>query len=296
LTATCPTCGAASPRRFVTHDRNRKVTKEQFSYFTCPACRLVFLQPVPDDLGRYYTSEYYLIPADLAALDAASAFDQYKVDFIERFTQKGRLLEIGPAWGYFAYRAKRAGFDVHAIEMDERCCRFLRDTVGIEAIHSNDPVSAMESLGQFDAIAMWHVVEHLADPWRTLRAAAARLASGGTLVIAAPNPGAFQFRILGKAWTHVDAPRHVNLIPIRLLHEKLTGLGLSLIHVTTRDAGGVFFNHFGWQQSLHNFSGWRPLRFVLRQVGKVISTALIPIERFGLNGSAYTMVFRKTAC
>ena len=62
---------------------------------------------------------------------------------------------------------------------------------------------------------MFQIIEHLIDPWDTLQAAAESLLPGGVLVVATPNPGAFQFRFLRGRWTHVDAPRHTALIPSR---------------------------------------------------------------------------------
>ncbi len=78
------------------------------------------------------------------------------------------------------------------------------------------------------------------------------------MVIASVNPEAFQFRILGRYWLHLDAPRHVMLIPMKLLAEKLEFLGMEAELITTTDQGSIGWNAFGWELSLliyaHSFT------------------------------------------
>ena len=62
---------------------------------------------------------------------------------------------------------------------------------------------------------MWHVIEHLRRPWEVIERAAANLQDGGVLAIATPNPRALQFKLLRRRWAHLDAPRHLFLIPSR---------------------------------------------------------------------------------
>ena len=93
--------------------------------------------------------------------------------------------------------------------MDGRCCRFLRETVGIDVLEGPDTIGLLKSAPTVDVIVLWQVIEHLPDPWGVIAAAVERLAPNGLLIIDTPNPEAFQFRVLGSRWAHVDAPRHV---------------------------------------------------------------------------------------
>ena len=212
------------------------------------------------------------------------------MEVVSAYATSGRLLEIGPAYGYFAYLAKEAGYTVEAIEMDARCSDFLRGTIGIRVVNTADTVSALGTMEPFDVIALWHVVEHLPDPWGTLAAAAQRLRPGGVLVIAAPNPEAFQFRILRGIWTHVDAPRHVRLIPMRTLRRQLAASGLTQVHATTSDTAARGWDWFGWEMSLFGFP---PRNRHLRRLLHPLLRLLTRIDRFSGHGSAYTMVFRR---
>jgi 2-polyprenyl-3-methyl-5-hydroxy-6-metoxy-1,4-benzoquinol methylase len=292
----CPQCGQQAPLSFSTKDYNRRISDERFDYYRCNACAFVFLSPVPGDLGRYYPAQYYDVPRNEAELmQRGEELQRWKLDTVMALVGKGRLLEIGPAYGLFSALAKRAGFEVTAIEMDSRCCSFLRDTVGIQVVHSADTVAALEQLPAFDVIVLWQVIEHLPDPWAVLDAAADRLAPNGVLILDTPNPQAFQFGVLGRYWTHVDAPRHVTLIPAKLLTQHVARSGLEPVLLTAADKGANGFNGFGWAFSFKNFFLGRGTGALAHLCGRVLAKLLIPIERTGWRGSTYTAAFRKGA-
>lgn len=280
---------------FDTRDYNRAVSNDLFHYSKCAHCGLISLENIPEDLGPYYVSGYHLQPASDAAIEAGVAHEKYKIDLVRRYVPSGRLLEIGPSWGAFCLLAKRAGFSVEAIEMDPGCCEFLASRIGVHAICRSDEAAALSEAATPDVIAAWHVLEHLRDPWRLIDAAAERLAPGGVLILAVPNPGALQFKILGRYWAHVDAPRHLHLIPPDLLRSRAERAGLKEELCTTTDTGSLGWNEFGWVYSLpHLVSGGLGKR-LLRRAGRSITTAAAFAERREGAGSAYTSVFRKPA-
>lgn len=293
MTKPCIYCHTESPLCFRSRDYNRSITRETFDHYRCPKCGLIFISPIPQNLGDYYPDQYYYIPETVDFLEANSAPEQYKIEIIQRYVKQGRLLEIGPSMGCFTYLAKRAGFEAEAIEMDARCSAFLNDVAGIPTVNSSDTCAALKTLKPFDVIALWHVIEHLPDPWETLEAISQRLNPGGILVLAAPNPDAFQFHILGRYWPHVDAPRHVMLIPSQVLVEKMAALGMKVELVTTTDEGGLGWNVFGWEFFFGNLSKRPRIKRVLRKLGRMAASILAPIEKMEGKGSAYTMVFRK---
>jgi SAM-dependent methyltransferase len=288
MTSSCPQCGNAAPQAFATADVNRRISEARFTYRRCTACGLVFLADVPADLQRYYPDDYYFIARSLDELAAWGETERYKLDIVRRHCRRGRLIEVGPASGAFACLAKREGFDVTAIEMDERCARYLSTQAGLDVIHSADEARALEGAPPADVIAMWHVLEHLVDPWAMLSAAVRKLRPGGVLVIATPNPHAWQFGLFGARWTHLDAPRHLWLIPPAVLERRAAEQGLQVLSLTTRDPGSLGWNRFGWQYSLGNvFGRWAS------HAGGIAALLAAPIESREGFGAAYTMVLRK---
>ncbi len=104
---------------------------------------------------------------------------------------------------------------------------------------------------------------------------------------------AFGLRVLGARWPHVDAPRHLFLIPHGTLAEHARGAGLEPVELTHADPGGRHWNAFGWHYALRR-PGIPPLADHAAQLaGRAVAAALAPVERRGMRGAAYTLVLRK---
>ncbi|MDI1299685.1 class I SAM-dependent methyltransferase [Methylotenera sp.] len=289
----CSYCNTKSNLLFQSKDYNRKVTNTVFDHYKCPKCKLIFIDPIPENLGDYYPQTYYSIPDSVDVLKSGFAHERYKIEIIQRFIKQGRLLEIGPSLGCFTYLAKHSGFDAEAIEMDARCSKFLNEIANIPTVNSDNACEALKTLPPFDVIALWHVIEHLPNPWETLEAIVKSLNKGGVVVIAAPNPDAFQFKVLGRYWPHVDAPRHVMLIPSSLIIEKLESLGMKLEYNTTNDEGGLGWNIFGWEFFFSNLSSQPRINRYLHSFGRKVAKVFGVFDRLEGKGSAYTIVLRK---
>ncbi len=293
MTPPCPLCSAAASFYFQTKDLNRNITDQSFDYYRCGGCGFVFLQPVPEDLSRYYPEDYSMLPETWKQFEGWAVQEKPKLSTVQRFISSGKMLEIGPSNGAFAYLAKKAGFDMSCIEMDPKCCRFIRDTLKIPVVESDDPVAALEASGNFDAIVLWQVVEHFRDPFSVLSACVQKLRPGGWLILSAPNPDSLQFRIFKGSWTHIDAPRHVNLISSGLLQTRCEKMGLVSEGLFSDDPGGRGWNLFGWRFSLaHRFRS--PL---FKKAASFFGAILYPVfyyfENRPLRGSSYTAVFRR---
>ncbi len=286
----CPLCGGHAVRAFAVADRNRGVSSDLFDYHRCTTCRTYFLAPVPGDLGRFYPPDYHEHPSR-AELDSLVRVEEPKLALLRLAVTGGSLLEIGSGTGLFARAAVLGGFDVTAIEMDVDCCDYIRDVVGARAICSDRPEDALHDLPEYDAIAMWHVIEHLEDPWAVFEQAARRLAPGGAMILATPNPEALQFRLLGRYWAHVDAPRHLFLIPPDALEAKAATLGLRHVMSTTSDPAGRHWNRFGWEYALRRHPAKRPTTVTKRLLSLALTLAMRPLETRGLAGAAYTSLF-----
>lgn len=288
---TCPQCGGDSLRLFEAADLNRGLSKARFRYDRCARCGLIFQPQPPADLAAHYGEGYYL-ELTLDAVRRAARAERDKIDIVRRHAAGGRLLEIGASRGVFAWLAREAGFAVEVIEMDRRCCAFINDTLGIPATAADDPAAALAGRAAYDVVALWHVVEHLRAPWALLDRAAAALAAGGLLVIATPNPDAFQFTRLGAAWPHVDAPRHTCLIPHATLAARLAAQGLDLVDTVTDDRSARAASRFGWGAWLSRRFAQPLLKRGVYLAGCVLAELARPLER-GLRAGAYTAVFRK---
>jgi 2-polyprenyl-3-methyl-5-hydroxy-6-metoxy-1,4-benzoquinol methylase len=288
----CPICSGVSDTYLFSKDHNRKISSLGFEYRICIVCDTVFLSNRPRNLDRYYADDYYEIPKKCKFEKIANK-NLSKIQIILKYKKSGDLLEIGSAFGVFALQAKRSGFNVKTIEMNEKCCKFLREVIGVENIRSSNPTLELQSLALNDIVVAWHVVEHLNDPLEFIKSAAKNLNKGGILVLATPNPKSFQFRIMGKYWPHLDAPRHLFLLPKEVVVSIAERYGLTFVGVEINDTEGLMWNAFGWQRLLMNQFNNRFLKILCFYIGYVLSYAMYPIERLNFNGSCYTIILRK---
>jgi SAM-dependent methyltransferase len=289
-TLPCRLCGGPARFRFQVGDLNRGLGPGSFVYRRCERCRCTVLQEIPDDLGRYYARDGYGTQ-DEADLPVFVEREEAKLALISNFVERGRLVEIGPGAGLFTRIAKRRGYAVTAIEMDPRYCEMLREEVGVDVVQSADPAAALAELPAADAVVIWHAIEHLAKPCAVLERSVEVLRPGGLLAISTPNPNSLQARLLGARWAHLDAPRHLQLIPPDLLRKHLARLGASHALTTTTDPVGLECNRLGWEYAARRHPAEHPSTAVTMRIGSLLTRLLSPVERRGAAGTAYTSVF-----
>lgn len=295
----CTLCGASSLPALTAWDRNRETTSERFSYNRCTACGTLFMLDVPADLSRYYRGDYHGFGADGAPEWRSNRtlleVEAFRVAMLRRHVQPGTLIDVGAGAGAFASAARDAGFDVTAIEMDERCCEYLEHGLGVRAIPTEEPIEQLRALPRARVISLWHSLEHLRDPAGMLAVAAERLEPGGVLALGVPNPGSLQFRLLGTRWAHLDAPRHLSLMPEQALVSHLRALGLRPLEATTADPFGRVCSLHGWAYALRR----RPARGrtppVITRAAQALTIALAPIEDRRRRGAVLTLLAGRDA-
>lgn len=297
----CPHCGGTTKKYFSAHDFNQRISELEFDYYRCKECGLIFLDPVPENIQDYYGQAYAAYQVE-NILKVVTNFDVSKVALVKQYAQGKKLLEIGPGNGSFAYQIKKEGFVVDAIEMDENCCKFLKETIQVHSVtNSNNIAEALsQTEGGYDVIVMWHVLEHLKNPWDVLHALPRALSKNGIVIIAVPNPEAVQFRLLKQYWKHVDAPRHVIFLPVDLLTKEMTKIGLGSVFVSTKDLASSEFNSYPWWlYSLNIFIAENPnslmSKILKRQsVGRLVYKYLIEkFERVEGKGNAFLAIYKK---
>ena len=145
----------------------------------------------------------------------------------------GRVLDVGCGRGHLLTAMARRGWECYGTEVsafrgDERL-----ETPGPGRITVWR--GALEDLpledACFDAVSIWHVLEHVNDPSSTLRTIARILKPGGVLALAVPNYSSVQRIVFGRHWFHLDCPRHLYHFRKHLLLEWLDEHGLRVAKV-----------------------------------------------------------------
>lgn len=174
----CPMCG--SPDRHAVDHRADVVA--------CTACGHRFVDPRPTqaEIARGYS-----MPAAYDAWIADSAEREAlwrrRFDRVFGAVPPGRLLDVGAGVGTFLAIARDHGWTVAGTEVSFTAIDHAARGYGIALHHGMLEDAGLT--GPYDAISLWHVLEHVPDPRATIRACRELLVEGGLLVLAMPNDG-----------------------------------------------------------------------------------------------------------
>ena len=212
-------------------------TRERFDYFLCEACSTLQIAQIPDDLGRYYSSETYYSfnnadrePAlkrilkrfaarGMVGRPAKSPRGNGPMDRIRRGAEPwtanieglkfdSAILDVGCGEGARLEALARLGFS-NLTGVDPFLPAGKAGTSASGVTLKQGALSDVE--GRYDCITMHHSLEHFADPGAMLESARNLLSPGGAVFVRIPI---FQSEIwdrYGADWAQIDAPRHLFL-------------------------------------------------------------------------------------
>jgi 2-polyprenyl-3-methyl-5-hydroxy-6-metoxy-1,4-benzoquinol methylase len=161
----------------------------------CRVCGHRYTDPIPTDaeLAAMYDSSYF-------SAEGAWVCGYWEGSYVgneQRLREEarealphigrlgGRLLEVGPAGGYFLDEARKVGFDVTGIELNAEMAEWGRANLGLNimcGLFEDAPVEPCS----FDVVVAQDVLEHVRDPQGFVRRAASLLRPGGIFFVRGP--------------------------------------------------------------------------------------------------------------
>jgi SAM-dependent methyltransferase len=230
-------CGSTElPTKLVVQDRS--VSQETFTIVQCAACGFQFTNPRPNaaHIGKYYESDAYVSHNSAAqglvnrVYKVARYFTvRRKVALLTKLNggQPGRLLDYGCGTGHFLAGASKAGWQVAGLEPNPRARQDAASRVGQPILEPG----ALASLppASFDAVSLWHVLEHVHALQDTLRQLIDLLKPSGKLLIAVPNPDSLDAQHYRQDWAAYDVPRHLYHFVPATMRQLLASHGLRVV-------------------------------------------------------------------
>ena len=215
----CPLCGSTIiEKKLVCKDYT--VSNEIYDIWECGDCTLRFTQDVPDrdSIGPYYQAESYISHTDSekglinkAYMLARNYTLNWKMklvkDCVGSSLKESSLLDIGAGTGAFLHKASKAGWSVRGLEPDEGARKICREKYGLD---TEPPGKLFELPAQnFDAVTMWHVLEHVHQLHEYMQQIKRVLKPGGAALIALPNYTSQDAKHYQQNWAAYDVPRHL---------------------------------------------------------------------------------------
>ncbi len=203
----CPLCGNAHSERF--HETGGYVLVR------CAACDLIHVDPLPDEDAlreHYQAPEYYEGSGTQGYVNYAEQRKALLPFFRRRLRvlgghvgRPGHLLDVGCADGLFLQMARELGWSIAGVEVASEMAAKTSRRLGIP-IHTNLEELSNEA---YDAVSLWEVVEHLADPVSFLQRLSCHLRPGGVLLLSTPNTGHWQAQRQKENWVSYRPPAHL---------------------------------------------------------------------------------------
>lgn len=231
----CPWCGSGHLSVRVRVPDLLQGKPGRFTLEQCGACGHVFQNPrlSPEGLEFYYRDFYDGRGGEGAAtvFGRLGAAYRGRAEMLRPHTDPVSWLDVGTGHGHFCNAARAVWPDTRfdGLDMGDGVREAeLRGWVET-GYQGQFPEFAVKLAGQYEAVSMYHYLEHTRDPLAELDTAAAVLAPGGFLTIELPDPESRMARLLGPAWLPWFQPQHQHLIPSSNLREALADRGFTVL-------------------------------------------------------------------
>jgi len=233
----CPVCGSSDFKN-EWQAKDHTVSGESFPIAVCRSCTLAFTQDVPDaaSIGPYYKSENYISHSNTAKGVVNSIYHAVRKRTLARKRkllsagtglQQGSLLDVGSGTGAFVQDMQQHGWTVTGLEPDADARNVAKQDYNV----SLQDISVFYQLpaSSFDAITLWHVMEHVHELQAYVQQLKNLLKDNGRLFIAVPNYTSYDAKWYQEYWAAFDVPRHLYHFSPRSMRTLMEKHGLKVI-------------------------------------------------------------------
>ena len=205
--------------------------REEFDYFECVGCGCLQIVEFPEDMSKYYPSDYYsfdeyegrkfkgikgaIKKKQYAWSALGGSFFQatfgkligkkeYKIFKGLGVDQNTRILDVGCGNGRnFQYPLAEVGFRNLL-----GCDPFLKSEINYSNGLKIKKAQVFDIDGKWDIITYHHSFEHLPNPKDHLRKVHELLDDEGICIVRIPTVSSYAWEHYREKWVQLDAPRH----------------------------------------------------------------------------------------
>ncbi|MCA1839408.1 MAG: class I SAM-dependent methyltransferase [Actinomycetota bacterium] len=228
----CGVCGSADSKK-VSQVRDIDVVR-------CDSCGTVRITAVRDP-SLVYADGYHLGETWGDELDGTFdytapeniAYERHcctlRLQWLEKFTEPGRLIDVGGGVGTFAQVAKERGWDPTVVEPVPSAIDFVKG-LGLKGIVAGiDDLSPAGS--NFDVLSLIHVIEHFTDVTDALTKAKSAVKPGGFIFMELPHWDSIPRRVSGDNWVGWRPGQHIHLFTKQTLAKAFEMAGLETVSI-----------------------------------------------------------------
>jgi len=193
-------------------------SKEKFSIYKCFGCKSLFVANINTTKSyykKYYPNSYTIEPGIVDKFYAFISRNKFNLYF--RKFNKVSILDIGCGNCQF---------------LNSLSSKFIKYGTDIKKQSQNKNIfigdfNKIKINKKFDCITLFHVLEHMPNPKKTISKAKTLLNKNGKIFITIPNANALGLRLGKKYFFHLDTPRHLFIPSIDSIKNLLTQSGFN---------------------------------------------------------------------
>lgn len=187
------------------------VSNEAFDLLYNDEYHLLYTNPFPKNLSKYYESDEYIshtntqkgiIPFLYKIVRNYSL--KRKVKLINSFGLEKKLLDVGVGAGAFIKFCKKNSWNVSGTEPNHKA----RTIAGEFGATLYEDINQIQN-ERFSVITLWHVLEHIPNLYESVLKLESLLEDNGRLIIAVPNFESYDAKHYKEFWAAYDVPRHL---------------------------------------------------------------------------------------
>jgi SAM-dependent methyltransferase len=212
--------------------------EEEFTYFQCKECGCLQIKNIPDNLSKYYPSNYYSFnPANLEKRGIISfvktifklirnsfaifnhglvgkiIYSFYPYEALRslsrvRLNKNSKILDVGCGTGKLLLELRDLGF-THLVGIDPYIEKDIEYKNGVKILKKTIQEFSESENGKYDLIMFHHSFEHIQEPFETLEACKRLLNPDGIVLIRTPVADSWAWGNYRENWVQIDAPRHI---------------------------------------------------------------------------------------
>jgi 2-polyprenyl-3-methyl-5-hydroxy-6-metoxy-1,4-benzoquinol methylase len=232
----CPIC-KSNQIGFSNSCKDNTVSNKNFSIWYCNQCTLKFTQDVPsqNEIGAYYASDNYISHSDTNKgfinriyhlVRSRTLATKGKLVMQQTKMASGSILDVGCGTGAFLNKMKTNDWQITGLEPDAIARKKAKDLYAIQPLQADEIYNLPHN--NYDAISLWHVLEHVHDLHGYIAAFEKLLKPDGKLFIAVPNYTSYDATKYQDNWAAYDVPRHLYHFSPKSMQVLLQQHGLKL--------------------------------------------------------------------